>query len=194
MKFLHRLQPDDPQSWALWPVLESRARKFCDRYAGETPPDALIAFLRKLFVESPAILGAWLFLGEDGQAFGHYLSWVDVYWGQPYIMVHQCEVDSKRTAGELTQQVGTAVHYWAAYLNSLYEASGSPLRIQTVRWMADRPDAWIRYLHVVPTRQLTTISLPISQIGAASRAAVNGRTAPPLTGGQQCVGAAKEGA
>ena len=158
---LIRLDPSTPRSWALWPQLEDRVRVFCKEYTSDTPPDVLIQYLRKLFVETPTLLGAWVLMTEQEEMIGHLVGWVDLHWGQPYLMVYQIRVDTGYTGVAVKDEMLGALDDWTWTLNSLYESAGSPLRITMMRWMTERPEAWMRYFQKTPQRLLTVLSIPV---------------------------------
>ncbi|MDP2662167.1 MAG: hypothetical protein Q8R28_15690 [Dehalococcoidia bacterium] len=156
-----RLDPNTPRAWALWPILEDRMRVFCKEYAPDTPPDALIQHCRRLFVETPTVLGAWALMTDEGEMIGHLVGWVDLYWGQPYLIVHQAHIDRGHALGVERGVMEAALDDWAWSVNALYEAADSPLRVTTVRLMTEWPEAWIRYFHKKAQRQLTVVSFPV---------------------------------
>jgi len=141
--------------------LEDRVRVFCKEWSPETPAEVFIQHIRKLFVETPTLLGAWVLVNEDHELIAHLIGWVDLYWGQPYLMVHQAHVDAGHSGGGFKTEMLDALDEWTWTLNGLYEAAGSPLRITLMRWMTERPEAWVRYFQRTPQRQLTVLSIPV---------------------------------
>lgn len=144
---LHRLHPDTPESWTHWPAFEARARRFCETHATDTQAGAMIPWLRKLFVETPGLLGAWLALDGDGHGVGHLLGWVDLYFGVPVIFVHQAQMDGGTTPLDIGWTMARAIEQWKDDCNEVYARAGSPQRLTTVRWSTEKnPEAWRRML------------------------------------------------
>ena len=95
---LKRLTPEDPSSWAYWPILEARVRRALPELEPDAKPDRVIAQLRNFWGTQPGRLGAWLALRAVERTNGHVpaplvvahmVAWADVYWGEPCILVYQ---------------------------------------------------------------------------------------------------------
>lgn len=161
---LKRLRPDDPESWALMPVLEFRARDACPRISSDTPPDALCAMIRQKFAVAPITLGAWLVRhSETKRVVGHVLGWVDVSWGEPYILIHQGDAD-EAVLREVAEELSDEVTMWIGTLNLAYETANMAQRIRRVIFLTERPKVWERIIKArghVPMRTLTMLSIPL---------------------------------
>ena len=158
-----RLHPDDARSWALWPTLEKRLRDFCLIYAQDTPYEPMLAHVRRLFATTPDLLGAWVVLddADETSILAHCLSWVDVYWGEPYILIHQLRGDKPQRWSTYKRHMLHELFMWARALNEQYQASGSLHRIRQFRFLTERPDEWQAYLRTQAHRSLTMFTIPV---------------------------------
>ena len=164
MMQVYRFNPSDARSWALWPMLEARVREFCRDWATDTPPDALIASMRKMFVETPTLLCALIVLDETETIRLHCVAWADVYFNEPYLLVHQIKADDKNRLTTMRPAILAALRAWADELNEIYRSTGAPQRIVKLRLVTERPDAWARYLHGRATRALTVMTIPVEAL------------------------------
>ena len=163
MTTMLRLTNGNPKAWALWPMLETRVRAFCATETPDTPSDAVIQHLRRLFLESPDSLGAWVVLNEHGAMIGHLVGWVDLYWGCPYLLVHQAALDQGQILDPTKQAFMAALRQWGDTVNAQFEAAGRQERVARVRWMTTRPEAWIRYFGHQPQQQTTVLELSLKE-------------------------------
>lgn len=159
---LIRLCSNDPQAWGLWPALETRVRAFCETEMPEIPADALITHLRQLFVGSPDALGTWLVL-HDGVPVGHVVGWLDVYWGQPYLLIQQASLDHSATGQIDPEQVLAELRTWASQINATQIASGRPERVTHLQWLTTRTNAWQRWLGGRPLQRVTVLSMRLTE-------------------------------
>lgn len=158
---LVRLDPAQAQAWAQWPQMEARIRRFCATYSGDTPVEAVIAHLRQLFVSAPQTLGVWALCRSDTDIIGHLVSWVDLFWGQPFIHVWQAEIDPHHAEGWAKTEMMRQLTAWVTHLNAAYAAAGTDVRITMIRWLTERPDAWLRYFQRTPQRRWTLLTLSV---------------------------------
>lgn len=149
---LHRLTPNDPHAWGLWPILEARVRKHTPDLAPGTDPERIIAMLREMWGARPAMLGVWVarelspeLNGHDPQPIvGHMVGWVDTHWGEPVIFLCQLVTDpGKGTPLRLPMML--ELERWREELNVIYSAAG-PHRIRRCKLFAYRPEAYQRWL------------------------------------------------
>lgn len=141
-----RLHPNDAASWAAWPRFEARALDFIARVSGEQVTDQFVRWLRESFVNRAEIMGAWLAF-EDDVIVGHLLSWTDVFFGEPYVFVHQVETDPGATQGPLHALMVDELRHWVDAMNWAYERAGVETRIRRMRFTTHRSDrAWREYL------------------------------------------------
>lgn len=171
-----RLTPEQPEGWALWPVFEARVLAFLHTVARETPAPTFLAWLRKTFVETPALLGAWLAI-DEGQSVGHFLGWADVFFGEPFIWVHQAQVDERTALGRLRHAMVAELKQWVDEMNWAYEQQGVPTRIRRMRFATERDaEAWARYLDPLGSVTAERVVLSIALTGSEPRRAAM----PPL--------------
>lgn len=144
---IYRLNPNDPESWQLFPVLERRIREFLPRYGVELQLEPLLAEMRARWVTTPDLAGYWLAL-SDGEPVAHLVSWAMVEQGEPFIHVNQLERDQDGPSiREFVPVILSELDKWASELNRRYELAGRPERFRDVEfWTMHDREFWGRYL------------------------------------------------
>ena len=123
-----RLDKNNPDSFALYPLFERRVVAFAERYL-HLPLDQLRDQTLKRWVNTPLAAGYWLGLDETS-AVAHLLSYVgyDDY-GRPSIEFFQIEADDRHSLIPVMATVGAQVAAWVRAINLTYETAKSPLRV-----------------------------------------------------------------
>jgi hypothetical protein len=151
-----RLDPDDPEAWAIWPEFEDRLRKHSPEVAPDTPVDQLIRLLRKAFAEDNPLFIMVIVL-SGGEIIGHCLGWHEAAWSINYAIIHQAKLDEESRVQPL---VWKEIIHWVRQLNAL----GANPPIEQVRFVTTRGEAWARRLKQQCTFERVVISLDMDQL------------------------------
>ena len=167
---LVRLTPEDPTAWGLWPLLERRVRMTLPDLEPEAPAEAVIAQMRRLWVQTPDLLGAWFAVRPDTREIvAHMVGWIGVYWTLPCMEVYQLKGDPGAGSLELLAPMLAELEAWRTLLNDRYERQGHARALDLVRFYTDRPEAYRRWFRpmvdvrvggAICTFRLSEVALP----------------------------------
>jgi hypothetical protein len=141
-----RLEPRNPLAWALFPVFEERCLAFIEREGIDADTEIFRQELRaRFFHPQPNTRRMYLFIDESGIARGHFVAWLDVAWGRPYIHVNQLDVDEHYTCAAVKDGMFVAMDEWTEVLNKDVP-DGCPTVDEVSFWTWHEPDVFVRYL------------------------------------------------
>lgn len=161
------LSPADPASWRWWPGLIARMRETLPQLDPDLPVDRIIGFIGQQAIQMPLGVRWWVAVRE-AVVVGHAIAWVDVSWGEPYILVHQLVAEAG--ARELLPAWLMDLAAWAQTLNATYEQAGSPLRVRELRfWSARSNEGWDRLLNGLVTKTFHVKHIPLHRLEAVPR-------------------------
>ena len=148
---IYRLIVEDPASWQMYPSFEQRVRVFLREFSPEfdaTRTERFIHEVRNRWVNLPATAGYCIIMAGDSileqKAVGHILSWVQDFYGKPYVMVFQtaCDEAWEREAFYKAMQM---CRDWVGALNMRLREEKAPHLIERVQhWTIRSPEAWAR--------------------------------------------------
>lgn len=125
-----RLDRNNRDTWALYPLFEDRVIAFAERYTHNVPVSLLREKTMRRWVDDPLSAGYWL--GLDGNnAVAHllsYLAWDD--FQRPHIEFYQLESDKEHSLLPVLATVGAQVNAWVKAINLTFEQQGRQVRIQ----------------------------------------------------------------
>jgi hypothetical protein len=153
---VYRLDAAVPEHWAMWGQLEERVRTWTPILAPDIPVDTLLAFIRQRWMQAPDTIRACLVMGEDGYPAGHFLAWLDTYWGIPYLHVHQASLDFPSAYAR--EQVRELLREWVRDLADRGVTS------RHFHWVTERDSAWKAFFGDKAEAIRTTMLLPVDKL------------------------------
>lgn len=131
-----RLSPSIPAHWAIVGAITTRIQAFSQRYRLESDPVIVSRHITSFWASGSDTVALWAAVYGEDRLCGHAITVMEVFWGTPYGMVLQAEVDAPYTL-TLSQREGmlTEMSAWAK------GQGGSCLKMLTPR----NPDVWIRH-------------------------------------------------
>lgn len=148
-----------------WLEIMHRLTVTCRDYAPDTPPEALLQFVREWATKCPQLLGLWGWRPEPEVPIqGHLLAWVDAQWGQPYIYVHQIQAD-RAVPHDVRQAMIRALQHWAHELNADLTATGTvDVTVDRLRFLTSNRTAkqWAAYLGLSLIREQTLCTFALN--------------------------------
>ncbi len=159
-----RLDAASPAFPLLWLQFAARARKLWSQAAPYMPAAEILTHWHVRVTEAPDTLPVWLFMDGD-RVIGHCVCEAEIYYGAPFITVHQLAVDDSR-ATRLYKKEGIAqLLAWVEKLNKVLAEStpdgAQPRRFEALRFLTPRTvrawRAWLPFDLELEERMLTFV-------------------------------------
>lgn len=128
---------DDDESWALYPQMEARIRKFSEENELECSADAVLYEMRQRWVMAPNLTG--YFVGaENGLVYSHLASWVSPCYGKNRLFIYQAQNEKGKDA---FPEFKALLQDWIVKLNAVI-----PIKVEKGEFGTwHEPEKWLRY-------------------------------------------------
>ena len=142
---IHRLLPDTPGSWARYEIFEDRVRAFLKEYLPRTNESRAVHDLRMRWIDRTIETGYYLACHEDGEPFGHLVSYVAHNFGEPYLLFWQIQMDQSPFALQAIREAGELIRKWVKVYNNILTAAKRQERLtRGESWSWIDPEIYLR--------------------------------------------------
>lgn len=140
-----RLDPQDPDHWALYPEFEKRVVEFTKEHSPEIPIDRLIMKLRQRWTVTPE-LAFYVLVTKGIQPICHLAAWLEEGWADPFVLIYEAKADIHETVRELMPMYVQILQTWIGGVNAALETRNLPQRVRYVEFWAEADaEVWKRY-------------------------------------------------
>jgi hypothetical protein len=130
----------------MWPQLGARVRKLWARHASYMPADALLQNWLTKLTHTPNLLPIWCVV-EERRIVAHTIACAEMYFGRPFVLIHQAQSDRPDITRQFKQGVVDALVAWIHEMNHNLRENGYTARFEHIRILTPHSTKfWRRWL------------------------------------------------